>query len=146
MTPIAKMSVYGRVRPKRSSRWSGLNRHAIIAPSSALSEVTANSTATASQGHPNIVATYICELPQEGLRVDTPLPCIAEKLGDEDALATAPGVNIAASGDTIDEALRNLADIVGAKFSLYSSVDRQTLGPEPARQLNILRQHISIRR
>ncbi len=146
MTLISKMSVYGRGRPKRTSRWSGIDRHTVFTTSPALNEVSANSTATASQGQANIVTTYIRELPQEGLQVDTPLPCIAKKLGDEDALATAPSVDIAASGDTIDEALRKLADIVGAKFSLYSSVDRQTLGPEPARQLNILRQHISIRR
>jgi len=65
-----------------------------------------------------------------------------EMLEPDNYLACVPKVNLNASGDTADEAIENLMDVIAATYRLYSSLPVAALGPEPSRQWSFLKSHL----
>ena len=55
-----------------------------------------------------------------------------------------PEVNLNASGDTEEEAIANLQDIIAGTYRLLKSLPTKRLGPEPLRQLKFLKSHLVI--
>jgi predicted RNase H-like HicB family nuclease len=58
---------------------------------------------------------------------------------DDGFTATFFDVNIASGGDTEEEALDNLRSLIIDTFELLDSEPADRLGPEPRRQLQVLR-------
>lgn len=89
---------------------------------------------------------FICSVPQEFLTVDNPVPyrlfCRASTGG---YIASVFEMNIYASGESASGAIENLQDMVGATFSLLSSIGLKALGPGPTGQLKLLQRYISYR-
>lgn len=81
----------------------------------------------------------IGDFPGEPYRTLKPIPVVLKWTGDE-YLARFDKANIAMSGSTCSEALGNLAACILDTLEDYSS--EPTLGPEPARQLAVLRQYV----
>jgi predicted RNase H-like HicB family nuclease len=71
-------------------------------------------------------------------------PFLAVVQPDEDGFnATFFDANIGTSGDTQDEAVANLKDLILITFEQFESLEHENkLGPEPARQLSVLRKVI----
>jgi len=86
--------------------------------------------------------TMLTSLPDPALRLVRPIRAIVERLDSDNYVAEAPDAEVSASGDTADEAIRNLEDMVAATFGHFSMVPRQRLGRIPARQLRVLQHHI----
>jgi predicted RNase H-like HicB family nuclease len=61
---------------------------------------------------------------------------------DDGFVASFFDANLSASGDTQEEAVRNLKDIVAAAFEVLTEHDPKTLGPGPAKQLHVLKQFL----
>jgi hypothetical protein len=61
---------------------------------------------------------------------------------DDSFVASFSRANINASGDTLDEALFNLASLIDDLWRVLSE-NRHRLGPGPAHQYAVLQQHIS---
>src|SRR6266849_4289371 len=61
---------------------------------------------------------------------------------DDDFIATFFDANINASGDTQEEAVANFKDVMLSMFRRFSQEPENRLGPEPKRQLAVLRQFI----
>jgi len=57
-------------------------------------------------------------------------------------VARFPEAGISASGDSAEEAIANLRDIIILKFKAFSSFPASQLGVEPTRQLAVLRKSI----
>jgi len=89
--------------------------------------------------------TRITSLPDPTLRLVIPIPATVERLDSHDYMAEAPEADVYASGDTEDEAIRNLEDIIVATFGHFCKVPPEHLGRIPARQLRVLSRHIQIR-
>ena len=85
--------------------------------------------------------TVITTLATEGLALKKPIP-VSILIDGEDCTASFMDANISASGDTAQEAFRNLCDIIVAKFRLFESLPAKKLGREPARQLAIMREFV----
>lgn len=64
---------------------------------------------------------------------------------EEDYVASFFDANVYASGDTEEEALRNLASRILDAFDTLSEEPYDTLGPEPQRQLTVLREFVTRR-
>ncbi len=62
-----------------------------------------------------------------------------EHVGENDYLASVPEVNFNASGDTEEEAIDNLRDIITGTYRLLISLPIEKLGPEPLRQLEFFK-------
>lgn len=60
---------------------------------------------------------------------------------DQDAVATFFDANLGMSGDNAEEAVRNLKAVIVDTFDQYEEYEA-VLGPEPARQLAVLREFI----
>lgn len=84
----------------------------------------------------------IGDFPGEPYAVTVPIPVKIEWTGS-DFLARFDEANIAMTGATRSEALGNLAGAILDTFEDYSA--EAALGPEPARQLAVLRRHIAKR-
>ena len=87
--------------------------------------------------------TVIGDFPGEPYKLLKPIPVMLEWTGSA-FLARFGEANIAMTGDTSTEALGNLAADVLDTYEDYSA-EADTLGPEPARQLAVLRQYIAKR-
>lgn len=61
---------------------------------------------------------------------------------DEHFVATFFDANISTSGETEEEAFSNLKDLILEIFSYLDSADSEQLGPEPLRQIAVLREFI----
>ena len=130
----ARLRLPGRqMRHDRTVKWQWIGGGAVPQLRSCETEASASG---------DLALHVISSLPDPSLHVFRSLPAVVKKLGDENFVANAPEVNINASGDTAEEALENLQDVVATVYRLYSSLPPHTLGPEPARQINLLRQHI----
>ena len=87
--------------------------------------------------------TVIGDFPGEPYKLLKPIPVMLEWTGSA-FLARFGEANIAMTGDTSTEALGNLAADVLDTYEDYSA-EADALGPEPARQLAVLRQYIAKR-
>ncbi len=67
-----------------------------------------------------------------------------EYVGENDYIASVPEVNFNASGDTEEEAIDNLQDIIAGTYRLLISLPTKRLGPEPLRQLEFLKSYLVI--
>ncbi|OHB70479.1 MAG: hypothetical protein A2V70_06205 [Planctomycetes bacterium RBG_13_63_9] len=85
----------------------------------------------------------IAQLPNPSLRVTETIWCIVKHLDVNNFVAEMPGANIRAAGDSLSEAKENLADIIAGTYWLFDSLPPESLGPEPTRQLSILKRHLS---
>lgn len=92
-------------------------------------------------GPPYSDTIYISSLHDEPYTLLQPIPIRIEKVEEDDFLACFEEANISMSGETPDEAFQNLiADILEA-FELFCT-EETTLGPEPTRQLDVLRRYL----
>ena len=64
-----------------------------------------------------------------------------KRIEDNDFLASFEEANISMSGETEQEALQNLIAHILDVFEIFSE-EESSLGPEPARQLRVLKQYI----
>lgn len=87
--------------------------------------------------------TFIGDFPGEAYKVLTPITVRVQTAGRE-FLAGFEEANIAMTGATPSEAVGNLAADILDTYELYSD-EEANLGPEPARQLAVLRRHIAER-
>jgi hypothetical protein len=77
----------------------------------------------------------------EGAEVLRPIPVQASRV--ENAVVASFGLaNINASGDTWQEAITNLKDLIVSVFDLLASHPLERLGPAPLKQLAVLRSFI----
>ncbi|MFN0053252.1 MAG: hypothetical protein ACKV0T_13800 [Planctomycetales bacterium] len=76
------------------------------------------------------------------LTVIKPIP-VAICRNDDDFSASFFDANIHATGDSEQEAFDGLREIIAAKFELYDSHDQSRLGPDPLRQIAVLRQYVA---
>jgi dCTP deaminase len=72
-------------------------------------------------------------------------PLVVIQQDGEGYTASLFEANIHASGDTEEEALRNLKDLILDVFDSLSAESPETLGPEPTRQLAVLKEFIGKR-
>ncbi len=87
---------------------------------------------------------WITGLPQKELAVDEDMAVEVVYFAGEGYCASFSGWRcIEASGDTVDEACRNLAGLIGAKYLAYLSVGDAALEPGALSDLNDLRNYIS---
>jgi hypothetical protein len=103
----------------------------------------ANKPSKAAELPTDACLTIIGDFPGEPYKVLKPIPVMLEWTGSA-FLARFGEANIAMTGDTSTEALGNLAADVLDTYEDYSA-EADTLGPEPARQLAVLRQYIAKR-
>lgn len=61
----------------------------------------------------------------------------------DDYVATFFDANISATGDTVQEAVWNLIDILVLKFNRFDELPEKSLGVGPTRQLAVMREFIS---
>ena len=80
----------------------------------------------------------ITTLAPEPYRILRDIPAIVEPTTDG-FIATFSDANISASGDTPEEAVSNLRSLILDTFEYLVSEPPDSLGPEPARQLAVLR-------
>lgn len=88
-----------------------------------------------------IIKTFIDSLPGEPYTLRRPIPVKIETVGDEDYLASFDEANIAISGETYQEAFQNLVAEVLNSFENFIR-EETNLGPEPSRQLKILKRYL----
>ena len=62
---------------------------------------------------------------------------------EDDFVATFYDANLSASGDTAIEAVTNLKDIIVTTLEIFEELGESRLGPEPKRQLQILKSFIA---
>ena len=89
-----------------------------------------------------IVTTSVSTLTPAPFIVRRPIP-VTIQVTDEDSIASFLEANVNASGDTLQEAFRNLCDMLIAKFDFLESLDPAKLGREPQRQLAVLREFVA---
>ena len=78
-------------------------------------------------------------LPDDSVHVIQPIPVLVWSVNGA-YVATFAESNISASGETAEEAVDNVADIIASKFHLFT---RKTLGMYPRRQLHILQRYMA---
>jgi len=91
------------------------------------------------------LATHISNFEPELYDVKITMPVIVRPLSDGYE-ANFFDANIHASGDTEEEALRNLKALILDVYDSLSSMQPGELGPEPSRQLRVLNRFIARRR
>ena len=77
----------------------------------------------------------------EPYEVVKPFHAVLQAQGEE-YVATFFDANLSASGATQEEAVFNLKDVIAAVFDTLMAHDPAGLGPEPARQLQVLKEFI----
>lgn len=60
----------------------------------------------------------------------------------DDFIALFADAALSASGDTAEDAILNLKDVITATFDAFSELSPSELGPVPAKQIKVLRQFI----
>ena len=85
----------------------------------------------------------IQSLPDRSIQVIQPLTALVEPMGGV-YLASLTGARISASGESPEEAIDSLKDIVAAKFRLFSR-EESRLGIHPREELCALRQFLRAR-
>ena len=84
----------------------------------------------------------ITDLPDVDVKIVEPISIEVECVNEDDYLASVPEVNLNASGDTEEEAIANLQDIIAGTYRLLMGLPIKKLGPEPLRQLEFLKSHL----
>lgn len=74
-------------------------------------------------------------------RVLKPIP-MHIMFADDGYIASFLDANIHSSGDTEGEAIKNLSSLIVDAYEMLSSHDPRVLGPEPKRQLSVLKEFI----
>ncbi|MGO9056340.1 MAG: hypothetical protein ACLQU2_03005 [Candidatus Binataceae bacterium] len=80
--------------------------------------------------------------PGEPYRLLKPITVQVKCLGEDDFLASFSDADMAISGDSAQEAFQNLAAHILDVLEVFEQ-EESTLGPEPARQLAVLRDYIA---
>lgn len=88
-----------------------------------------------------IIRTFINSLPGEPYALLEPIPVKIETVGDGDYIASFDEANIAISGETYQEAFQNLIAEILNSFENFIR-EEGNLGPEPSRQLRILKRYL----
>lgn len=70
---------------------------------------------------------------------------IVVRAQEDEYLATFFDANLSASGETPEEAVMGLKDVIAAAYEALSEHEEEQLGPGPARQLAVLREFIRAR-
>lgn len=89
----------------------------------------------------DLIPTQIDQFPGEPYRIRRPIPVLIERVDDNDFLASFEEANLAFSGTTKREAFQNLAIEILNAFEMFSEQE-SNLGPEPIRQLAVLRSYL----
>jgi len=69
------------------------------------------------------------------------IPAVVQPVGDE-FIATFFDANISTAGDTQEEAVSNLRSLILDTFEYFDAEAPESLGPEPTRQLGVLRKFL----
>ena len=91
---------------------------------------------------PAALRVPIQSLDPEPFDVLAPMEAVIRPGDDGGFLATFFDANVNASGETEAEAFENLKDMLVATLEELSALGSEQLGPEPARQLAVLRRFI----
>lgn len=91
-----------------------------------------------------VLRVPVQSLDPEPLDVLAPIEAVIRP-SDGGFVATFFDANVNASGETETEAFENLKDMLVATFEEFSALGSERLGPEPARQLAVLRRFIRLR-
>jgi hypothetical protein len=86
--------------------------------------------------------THIEQYPGEPYALRRPIPVTIQKLEADDFEARFEEANLAVSGETIQEAFQNLAIEILNIFEIFNQ-EENNLGPEPTRQLRVLKQYLA---
>jgi hypothetical protein len=81
-------------------------------------------------------------LPGEPYKVLQPISVTFEWIGEEGVLARFDDANIEITGDTPQDAFQSLVTVLLDTFEDFSR-ESERLGPEPARQLSVLRKYVA---
>lgn len=98
--------------------------------------------ATGLKPRQTILRTAISSLPGEPYTLLQPIPVKIEQIEEGDFLAGFDEANVAMSGETYQEAFQNLVAEVLNSFESFIT-EEANLGPEPARQLGILKKYLA---
>jgi hypothetical protein len=98
-------------------------------------------SATDMAGQPPVVR-WISRFPNEPYEVVKQIQVIIEKVEPLEFLASFTDANIAMSGESIEEAQLNLAAHILDVYETLRDENPELLGPEPQRQLRVLRQYL----
>lgn len=90
--------------------------------------------------HDVILFTSLTSLPDRTIRVVRPLRTVVRPASGV-YLASLVDTTISASGETLEDAVASLKDIVAAKFRLFSRKEN-ILGDHPRHQLRVLQQSL----
>ena len=91
---------------------------------------------------PGAMVAAITTFAPEPYELRRPLLIILQR-ADQDFIAGFFDANIHASGDTEEEAFRNLKSLILDVFDSLRAESPESLGPEPKRQLAVLEEFIS---
>jgi hypothetical protein len=83
----------------------------------------------------------IKSLPTDEYELIQPIPVTIEKTEAKEYLARFDEANIGMTGETSSEAMENLIFDVLDSFTLFLE-EEKSLGPEPARELNVLKRYL----
>lgn len=88
---------------------------------------------------------HINSLPGEPFNLLKPIPVKIERMDENDFLASFEEANITMPGESDLEAFQNL---LGHTLDVFEALSNEetSLGPEPARQLKVLRKYLSVQR
>lgn len=75
------------------------------------------------------------------LVVANPIPVAVEEI-EQTFVASFEAANINASGDTWNEAVSNLGDVIVSVFHLLGSLPAHQLGPLPRQEISVLRSYV----
>lgn len=97
--------------------------------------------------HQEILAyrKHINSLPGEPFNLLKPIPVKIERVDKNDFLVSFEEANITMPGESDQEAFQNL---IGHTLDVFEALSNEetSLGPEPARQLKVLRKYLSVQR
>lgn len=132
-------------RPSRGRgqyvQWTPIKAETRIAsPGRACHGSTNSSVWTATYGF-----TTIASLPDTDIQLASSMIAFVKPTVDEGAIsyiASIPEANLNSSGNTWDEAIENLQDVIAGTYRLLNRFPKSKLGPEPLRQKAFLRKHI----
>jgi hypothetical protein len=84
------------------------------------------------------IVVPITTLAPEPYRLEKDVPVVVQPAGEE-FIATFFDANISTAGDTQEEAVSNLRSLILDTFEYLQAEPPEALGPEPTRQLGVLK-------
>lgn len=85
---------------------------------------------------------FVASLGSDDIRLRRPLFCIVEREDTENFIAECPDVGMFASGDSSEECIENLQDVIATRYRMFSNLGREKLSPAIQRQLDTLEAHM----